>query len=1214
MWTPFITILVVLFILFVFRRLDRNNLRLNKVKIFIDRQLERLEENDRRKREEIQVQESALNDLINRAETVNRSIDAKMESFAEKEEKIRRAEGLIAETEKHVDALLSRMAKADKDLAWLKEEAQHVASTGEQIKALRQGMEKLTKDVRERELKLTAEVQERHKSVNDAFLAKIDSLKNQVILTESKLAEKLNLENSNMTGVIKRIKDTFSFSEKNMQDQLRKLKEQVPAFLKQITEEFREQKDTLFQDSLDKIHRFNEVVKGIEATHLDNKHLLIDGFKANIADLEGQIDAAKSRFNEEISAVQRSTLERIASFQTVIDRQEEDYQRTREKHLGEVQSSLHEINAAVAKAKGEFEAIRKDSKTRFDQNFGQLQRKFEDKIDSYTVQSKELFAKLNEEKKKITAGINDKITELNQKSAETLKLVNSAEKNIQGAINGLIKGTQDSLARVEKEARSRHVQNADDVYARLSQDVDKKLALFSETMERNLAQINLAAETVEKKFLEEQQSNLEEMRSQYGKLQSDMSGFNLKFTDQEASLLQALRSKVENLDKEYAVKLKILEKQYTDFEAKVSKNITKDISEFQTKLSSAMTRYDKSAEELLRETKAKVISVEAMLKQLETKIAGTEKDYAGRLDDKLKTMDGSIEQRMSVFQELINEREKKVVEKLKTDVDRANENIRRLEGLLRENEERVRKSSKEMLSSFSEFLERHKSQADRSAEEFRKANEQRIDETAAHFAARLKATDVQLDRIIDDQKKKIQDRAFKLREEFAKIKETARADVQAFITEFSDKLGDLSKTYSALEQKSKNIEKTFLETIQGQVEGFSREIMERINAFRGELKLTEKNSSLKMSEFIQKLDQDYQAAKAKVFEQTDGVIKAQYGRVEEIDGRIAKLQKEMDYFLKQTKIFENADKLKDQIKKDIDTFNSGIAKIRDERQYLDKVDRRLESIRKNEDAIEKTLESLQNDRRNVEKIDAQVKAVKAEIDEMDSRLNQFGKDKEQIADIQQKFRSLDRLVEKVNGSLSQFAGREADLKRYSGVIEAIDKNYTTLERRSDSQTSSLQEISDRSEELKDRIDKLERQSMELSAKEEDHSRTVKSLGEIGAMINFVDTKAQQVTTLRNWATKAEEELKHHIQAGDEKVKELRHLLDEATRMTVSASAPRPSRPAEREQERPAPVREEADAETRIVGLKQNGWSAQQISKQLNVPLRDVLEILRRHSL
>ena len=58
-----------------------------------------------------------------------------------------------------------------------------------------------------------------------------------------------------------------------------------------------------------------------------------------------------------------------------------------------------------ALAEGEFEAIRRDSKNRFDQNFGQIQKKFEEKIDSYTVQSKDLFARLNEEKKRITAGM-----------------------------------------------------------------------------------------------------------------------------------------------------------------------------------------------------------------------------------------------------------------------------------------------------------------------------------------------------------------------------------------------------------------------------------------------------------------------------------------------------------------------------------------------------------------------------------------------------------------------------------------------------------------------------------------------------------------------------------------------------------------------------------------------------------------------------------------
>jgi DNA repair exonuclease SbcCD ATPase subunit len=344
------------------------------------------------------------------------------------------------------------------------------------------------------------------------------------------------------------------------------------------------------------------------------------------------------------------------------------------------------------------------------------------------------------------------------------------------------------------------------------------------------------------------------------------------------------------------------------------------------------------------------------------------------------------------------------------------------------------------------------------------------------------------------------------------------------------------------------------------------------------------------------------------------VIKNQYVRVDEIDARIAKLQKDMDYFLKSTKLFENADKLKDQIKKDIDNFNSGIEKIRGERQYLDKVDRRLETLRKNEEAVEKTLEALQNDRRKVEQIDAQVKSVKTQIDEMSDRLGQFGKDREKISEIQQKFRSLDRLVEKVNNSLDSFAGREADLKRYTTVIDAIDKNYHSLEHRSESQHSSLQEMGEHSTELKDRIDKLEKGTMELGAREEDLNRVLKGLGSIETMMEFVDKKAQQVDSLRKWVLTAEDTLKNYVQAGDERIKELRHLHEETTQLVASASAPRPGRQPEKVQERPAAEPEETNVETRIVGLKQNGWSAQQIARRLNMPLQEVLDILKRHSL
>ena len=117
------------------------------------------------------------------------------------------------------------------------------------------------------------------------------------------------------------------------------------------------------------------------------------------------------------------------------------------------------------------------------------------------------------------------------------------------------------------------------------------------------------------------------------------------------------------------------------------------------------------------------------------------------------------------------------------------------------------------------------------------------------------------------------------------------------------------------------------------------------------------------------------------------------------------------------------------------------------------------------------------------------------------------------------------------------------------------------------------------------------------------------------MMEFVDKKAQQVDSLRKWVLTAEGNLKNYVQEGDERVKELKHLLDETAQLSASAVAPRPGRPASREQERPAPaVSEETDVESRIVGLRQQNWSAQQIAKKLNMSIPEVLEILKRHSL
>jgi chromosome segregation ATPase len=1189
-----ITLVVVLAILFVYRRLDKGNIKLNKVRQYVEHVLNDLKEYERKKKEEIRVQETRLDELLNRAETLNRSVETKVASVAEEEEKVRRSAEAVEATGVQVRELLNRIDGVNKSMDDLGEKARVLASVDEHIQNLRKQMERLDREVRTSEQKMMAGLQEKHREVNEQFVQKVEQLRSQVLLTESKLSAKIAAEHDSLKIVIKRIKDTFSFSEKNLRDQMDKVRRQVPLFFQKVTEDLSLRKEEMLKETLEKVRLFNEAVKDIEATHLNNKNQMIESFRAGIRVAETEIEAERKKFHDSFLEVRQDALDRLKSFQDVLAAQEKTSGLSQEKNREEMEKLLGEVRRMVQSAGGEFERLKKDACVRFDQQSGLLRAKleekeeklyksFQDKIAGLAAKANELTEKFNEEKKTLQKAVNEKIAELNRRTTESLKTIGASEKNAADAVGAIAKDGRTTLAGIEKNALELVTQKTAETTRQYAGELDDRIARLRELMDGCVADLQTRSEEIRRTFQEDQSAALEN-----------------------------LAGRLSGVDTEYAEKLKGLQKQFVDFEARVSKNVNRDISDFTEKLTAVTGQYRKTEETLLRETRDKIGQAEVRLAEYGQKVENAEKEYERKLEEKFRDVDGSMSGRMTAFQTRLAEREKKFMEKSKEDLDKISLNIRRLEGLLKENESSVKQSSKEVLKSFQTSLGGFRKQAEESAEAFLAEQKDKAADLERQVEERLKNADGLLAKMMEESRKKTEERASKLAEDFAALKQSARTEVQSFIADFRKKLGDLVKTYNELESKGKNLEKNFHDAIKGQVEGFTQRISAKIEEFQARTKTAEKTGGQAMREFLDGLRQEYDQSRQAIQAQAQEFMLAETKKIDDLTDRVNETKNQLDYFLQQTQVFDTAQKLKEDLKSSIAQFKKDIQQMKDERTFLTTVENRVKSIRDQGEKLEKMVESLSSERRRTEQVERQVQDLMQTVKEVNERMDTFKKDQSRIGELSERFRKLDQLVKKVNTNIEAFAGRESDLETYARTLDRVATNYNSLEQRSESQAQKIQDVENRGGKLDRELKDLGDRISLVASKEGQLNSAIEKIGELEGVTAFVDEKFNQIKGMRPVVDKALEELKERTQDAEELLKDIVSTLEdsrEATgRFSDSAGSGR-GRTAEREPSGPTVT--SADMIRKVKGLDGHNYTPEKIADVLGISVQTVRDILKK---
>ncbi|GEM_PF-6733982 len=1356
MSSSIITILIVLFILFIFRRLDKSSFKLNKVKQYVERVVGRLEEYEKSWTEKVNVQEATLNELINRTETLNKTLVSKLEILVEKEQKIRNAESIIHETEANVSALLLEVGNVNKGMEQVRKTAQQVVDIEEHAKLLGKQLEKTLDSFKEKE-----------QLVNESFHVKIESLKNQVQLTEKKLSEKVSAENITLMAIIKRMKETFSFSEKENLQRLQKM-----------TQEINSKTDEALKESISKVHQLNETVKNIEVTHLTNKNMMLESFKDSTSQLEKKIEDTKSLFTTAMAEAQRENLEKVKELHQIMQKMTIDFGTDAEKHVDEIKILADDSKQAVHNVKSEMEQIKKQTLAEFHSGMSAMQKdlkekestvlkSIEEKINTFTAKLNELLNKYKEDKKTVEKTINDKLDEFNQKvktamvvaegvektvdkgveqavkssiakfseiekktnemtragfemsqkkleerialftesingilekykddnrllekaviekmdefnkkAKTTLNTVENAGKSVEQEIGKAITSTTIRLAEIEKKSlemtkneheasqkklddkvflytenmnsliekytedrktveslfrerlaefdrRSSSVtellsntenQIKESIDAAIRQATDLKLENMDEALQKNVAILNETALSAESRMKEDYDKIIHGMTKKIRLVQTEVNNVASKFTNIENQLLQNIRDRIENLDKEYKEKLQIVEKQFSDFEDKVSHEIAADITTFKKHMDSTLESSRKTENDLLKETREKLNQVHLSLKQFDERMGLSENDFLQKMQEKYQAVEDKLTQKMDSYEQKITERDKKNSERAKSEIEKMNTNIDKIKELIKKHEAGAKNQYTLLIESLEQTSSKLREKTEKSTQEFILGTTDKLKKYQLEIDNKLKGADESLDRIIGEARKRMQERVGKLHDEIKSMRDSAKGELTGFLTTTESRLAGLEEKSNDLTRKADDLEKNFESSLKSYVSAFNNQVANKIKEFTSSLKITEKATSEQVREFLDSLKTDYDNMKENYQTQSSKMIAEEIDKIEQLQSKISDVQKQMDYFLTQTKLFENANKMKTQLNEDIKKFGEYMKTLKDKKKHFDNFEAQVEKLDKRGLALQDEIDKITAERKKVDQVDEKVKEIYSMIKELDLKISTFKKEKDRINELSERFRELDDLVQKVNTQTITFSEKEEEMNRYMNILNDISSTYNKLDKSMDTFSSKVSKFEDKSVKLEDKIDLISKRQLELGAAEEQFKQLAERVDDIKPNLDYLDKQANRLDTLRNWANKTQGELESFLSDANEKIKILENLLEQIS-STVQETRNARAKIVKEVQEKNShntPFQSNFDSqnETRVIKLYNQGMSAEDIARMLKLPLSEVKDIIK----
>ncbi|MFW5814687.1 MAG: SpiroCoCo family coiled-coil protein [Spirochaetota bacterium] len=254
-----------------------------------------------------------------------------------------------------------------------------------------------------------------------------------------------------------------------------------------------------------------------------------------------------------------------------------------------------------------------------------------------------------------------------------------------------------------------------------------------------------------------------------------------------------------------------------------------------------------------------------------------------------------------------------------------------------------------------------------------------------------------------------------------------------------------------------------------------------------------------------------------------------------LGSNLQEIERQQKNFVEQTKVFERADALKEQLGEELSALRQDLERVESQRKELRDIESQFNRLRKSADDVSEKMNRFVSEKRRIDSLEEDYKKLLSMSQAVELKLEHVTASNDALQAMQAQLRSLDQLEKDVEGKFQRLEKKRSILDL---TTEGVDKNFQSLQEIE----SRLTEVTSEIDVVPEKIEELSTRLSQLASNKRDADAAVKQLALLDKTLEDVEERMENLTQAREWLARTETRLEEVQREAEEQVKLLGAIM------------------------------------------------------------------------
>jgi len=284
-------------------------------------------------------------------------------------------------------------------------------------------------------------------------------------------------------------------------------------------------------------------------------------------------------------------------------------------------------------------------------------------------------------------------------------------------------------------------------------------------------------------------------------------------------------------------------------------------------------------------------------------------------------------------------------------------------------------------------------------------------------------------------------------------------------------------------------------------------------------------------------------------EEFDGMQKRLMGKLEDdtkmLDLNLREIDKRLKTFLQNTKLFDRADALKEELEVKINTLRQEIEAIETQKRDLINLDPVIEKVRRLADDVNDKFQKLSQEKKRLEGLDEDYRKLAGLSQLVDQKLQQVTSSSDMLTQMQLSMRQIDEMQKSIDGKLDRLDKKS---RLSDTTSEAVDRNYHALEEMEVKLRTMQGQFSD----LPERVSEVQERLNALGIHKKDADAALKNLVQLDKIMKDIEARTAELMKARDWLARTETRMSEISREASDQVELLNSIVKKEMQSETAA--------------------------------------------------------------